>query len=206
MTLLRSNSLEEKTKRRRRFSFFRNRLSTSSALLTTGSTEVITPPSGTDSGYQSSPIDTHDMDESTNPSDSNSLPSSTPSFPTLSRSRSTNDSSPSTRLSLFMNVSRTPPPLYRVPEHNLPISQPETHEDGLPTYSSAVYPTGPTTYQFTRTSPFAMIVSEDFGTPHIEMLGKYHISVGVNVWMPHCTITTIRRGGSEDGQLVAELE
>lgn len=194
MSLLRSNSLEETT-RKRRFSFFRNK-----STLSIGSTEVISPTSRTDSGYSSSPVDARDSEAS--------LPSSVPASPLLPRSRSEqgNQSSSSSRLSLSTNFSRTPPPLYRVPEHTLPILQHDTHEDGLPTYSSAAHPTKSTTYQFIRSSPFSMIVSEDLGTSRAEVSGKYHIGVGVNVWMPSCTITTIRRGGSEDGPLVAELE
>ncbi|KAK7695157.1 hypothetical protein QCA50_002347 [Cerrena zonata] len=201
MSLLRSNSLEETT-RKRRFSFFRNKSSTST--ITTGSAELSSPVSPTDSGYSSSQVDARDPERNMNIS----LPTSAPASPSLIRSRWTqgDDNPSSSRLSLSTNLSRPPPPLYRVPEHTLPILQHGTHEDGLPTYSSAALSAKPTTYQFIRSSPFAMIVSEDFGASRSEVPGKYHISVGVNVWMPSCTITTIRRGGSEDGHLVAELE
>ncbi|GJE97770.1 hypothetical protein PsYK624_139910 [Phanerochaete sordida] len=39
-----------------------------------------------------------------------------------------------------------------------------------------------------------------------EASALYHISVGVNVWMPSMTVTTVRRGSSEAGPIVASLE
>ncbi|KAI0789536.1 hypothetical protein C8Q75DRAFT_733757 [Abortiporus biennis] len=117
--------------------------------------------------------------------------------------------------------------LSRVPEDELPthvsqssspiveiLPQPlqqrlDTHADGLPTYDSAAFPTRPTSYHFVRSSPFSMVVVEEsIGTQvrELEGHGVYHISVGLNVWMPNCTVTTIRRGGSDNGRVVAELE
>ncbi|KAI0706173.1 hypothetical protein BC835DRAFT_11562 [Cytidiella melzeri] len=81
----------------------------------------------------------------------------------------------------------------------------ETHSDGLPTYAGAMTSIVPVTYGFVRCSPFAMVVSPDpesRGVGH----GLYHVSVGVNVWMPSSTVTTIRRGSNDDGPIVAEIE
>jgi len=79
----------------------------------------------------------------------------------------------------------------------------EVDESGLPTYFSATYPTRPVAYHFEQASPFAMTIfcpDED-----IAGTGKYHISVGLNVWMPSSCVTTVRRNG-EDGPVVAQLE
>lgn len=51
-----------------------------------------------------------------------------------------------------------------------------------------------------------MVLVEDGGGALLEGQGLYHISVGVNIWMPSCTVTTVRRGPSESGPLVAQLE
>lgn len=80
----------------------------------------------------------------------------------------------------------------------------DVHEDGLPTYASAAYPTKPVTYGFIRFSPFAMVVSPEVAG--MEQHGLYYISVGVNIWMPSMTVTTVRRGSREDGPVVASIE
>ncbi len=92
--------------------------------------------------------------------------------------------------------------LGRVHEDAEPKSS-EIHEDGLPTYASATHPSTPTTYMFTRCSPFAMVLTQEGAGM---ATGLYHISVGVNVWIPTCTVTTVRRGPTEDGPIVAQLE
>lgn len=76
--------------------------------------------------------------------------------------------------------------------------------DALPTYASVAHPTQAVTYGFIRSSPFAMVVSPE-GT-HMDGSGLYHISVGVNVWMPSMTVTTVRRGTNETGPIVASVE
>jgi hypothetical protein len=81
----------------------------------------------------------------------------------------------------------------------------ETHPDGLPTYAGAMTSLVPVTYGFVRRSPFAMVVCPDSGC-HGRGHGLFHVSVGVNVWMPSSTVTTIRRGGKEEGPIVAEIE
>ena len=75
-------------------------------------------------------------------------------------------------------------------------------QDGLPTYASATLPDAAVTYCFRRTSPFAMVLELEEVAGHV----LYHISVGVNIWMPSCTVTTVRRGAVEDGPIIAELE
>ena len=74
--------------------------------------------------------------------------------------------------------------------------------DDLPNYSFAVYPREPVTYRFSQCSPYALVLVNDDGTAQ----PRYHISVGLNVWMPTAFTTTIREGGSNHGRLVAQLE
>lgn len=81
----------------------------------------------------------------------------------------------------------------------------EVAPDGLPTYASATHPSAPVTYAFTRSSPFAMVLAPD-ATTGMGGHALYHVSVGVNVWMPSSAVTTVRRGGSETGPVVAILE
>lgn len=97
--------------------------------------------------------------------------------------------------------NRAPSSLRQVVEEG---SLPETDASGLPTYASAVHPSTPTSYGFIRSGPFAMIVTPD--AERVREVGLYHVSVGVNIWMPSSTVTTIRRGSSEEGQMVAEIE
>ena len=77
-------------------------------------------------------------------------------------------------------------------------------EDGLPSYASATHPSSSMTYIFHRTSPFAMVLSPQSSGTAGDAL--YHISVGVNVWMPSLTVTTVRRGSREDGPIAASIE
>ncbi|KAI0095186.1 hypothetical protein BDY19DRAFT_988951 [Irpex rosettiformis] len=100
--------------------------------------------------------------------------------------------------------ARAPSSLDQVLE-NARTSELETDADGPPTYSVTMASTTPVTYGFVRTSPFAMVVSPD-GVQSAHGHGLYHIGVGVNVWMPNCTVTTIRRGPNENGPVVAEVE
>ncbi len=100
--------------------------------------------------------------------------------------------------------SRAVSPLGRVQEHaSTGPPHPKTDSEGLPTYASVTHPTAATTYLFTRTSPFAMVLHQDgLGIEH----ALYHISVGVNIWIPSCTVTTVRRGAAEDGPIISQLE
>lgn len=104
----------------------------------------------------------------------------------------------------FLLRSRAVSPLGRVEEDaSTGPPQPRIDSDGLPTYASVTHPTAATTYLFTRTSPFAMVLQQDgLGIEH----ALYHISVGVNIWIPSCTVTTVRRGSTEDGPIVSQLE
>ncbi|TBU26837.1 hypothetical protein BD311DRAFT_846925 [Dichomitus squalens] len=80
----------------------------------------------------------------------------------------------------------------------------ETDEHGLPTYASAAFPSHPTTYRFAQAGPFASTVSA--GDEEIAGLGRYHVSVGVNVWAPRSGVTIVRRGLTEDGPIVGQIE
>jgi len=130
---------------------------------------------------------------------------SSPLPPLLTRSPRPDSviSSVSTSDDLLVMRNRAPSSLGQVLEDAERI-QLQTHPDGLPTYASTMTTSAPVSYGFTRCSPFAMIVSPDSGSGRGQ--GLYCISVGVNVWMPSSTVTTIRRGSSEEGSLVAELE
>ncbi|KJA27920.1 hypothetical protein HYPSUDRAFT_62318 [Hypholoma sublateritium FD-334 SS-4] len=78
--------------------------------------------------------------------------------------------------------------------------------DRLPDYVTALgRPTLPTTYKFVPSdSPSAMIVTQY--SDESEAGAKFHISVGMNCFMPLNHVTTIRRGSSPTGELVAEFE
>ncbi|KZT27523.1 hypothetical protein NEOLEDRAFT_1130495 [Neolentinus lepideus HHB14362 ss-1] len=73
----------------------------------------------------------------------------------------------------------------------------------LPTYVEAAYPSAPKTYTFTRCSPFAMLMASESRVEDARFV--YHISVGVDVWMPSAVWTCVRRGG-EGGAVLAQLE
>ena len=85
-----------------------------------------------------------------------------------------------------------------------PEKESDVDEHGLPTYASAAYPTRPATYRFAQAGPFAMTLAA--GGEEVPGLGRYHVSVGVNVWAPRACVTTVRRGLGEDGPLVAQIE
>ncbi|KDR67611.1 hypothetical protein GALMADRAFT_231799 [Galerina marginata CBS 339.88] len=74
-----------------------------------------------------------------------------------------------------------------------------------PDYTTTVQrPTDPVQYEFSPTSYNSMIVMS--GSDAQAPRPKYHIAVTMNCFMPLCHITTIRRGGSELGQYVAQFE
>jgi hypothetical protein len=80
----------------------------------------------------------------------------------------------------------------------------ETNKDGQSAYAGATHPSAPVTYTFQQSSPFAMVLSPENVSKHPDAL--YHVSVGINVWMPSLTVTTVRRGSREDGPVVASVE
>lgn len=84
-----------------------------------------------------------------------------------------------------------------------PTSPTAEHAFALPTYAQVAYPAEPRTYAFTQRSPFAMVMASEGAGDDARF--TYYISVGVNVWMPSCVNTFVRRGG-EDGRLIAQLE
>ena len=92
-------------------------------------------------------------------------------------------------------------------------------EHGLPTYASAAFPRAPVAYRFAQAGPFAMTLAArdgdsvegaegagaGAGAPPLG-LGRYHVSVGVNVWAPRTYVTSVRRGLDGEGPLVAQIE
>ncbi|GAB1521792.1 hypothetical protein RhiTH_004889 [Rhizoctonia solani] len=70
-----------------------------------------------------------------------------------------------------------------------------------PAYHRSTIPREDVTYTFVRTSPSAMVLKS-------EVTGEciYHISHAVDLWNPFVWITTVRRGGHEDGEIVSEFE
>ncbi|KAG8691221.1 hypothetical protein FRC11_005828 [Ceratobasidium sp. 423] len=72
-----------------------------------------------------------------------------------------------------------------------------------PAYHRSVIPREDVTYTFIRvsSSPSAMILRSEVTGEAI-----YHVSHAVDLWNPFVWITTIRRGGQEDGEVVAEFE
>ena len=120
------------------------------------------------------------------------------------RSRS---GSVSSRRSLSADGPRVSSRLGLVPENSTVTTTRLTEEDehGLPTYASAAYPSAPVAYRFAQAGPFAMVLTAG-DEEDVPGLGRYHLSVGVNVLAPRSTVTSIRRGLSEDGPLVAQIE
>ncbi|KIP11596.1 hypothetical protein PHLGIDRAFT_124738 [Phlebiopsis gigantea 11061_1 CR5-6] len=166
------------SEKKKRFSFFRRQ-----------STTVVTIVPVVDSSRES-------IGSNRPPSPPASTYTTAPSSPVLRAAsvRSSTSSSRSPARALSVN---------QVLEDSIRI-EPATHADGLPTYATAAYPTLAATYSFIRSSPFAMILSSD--TPGISPHRLYHISIGVNIWMPTMTVTTIRRGTRENGPVVASIE
>ena len=111
--------------------------------------------------------------------------------------------SPGARFSLAPE-SEEPEIMNEETEQEQPRAQ-ETDEHGLPTYASAAFPARPTTYRFTQAGPFGSTVSAG-DEEEITGLGRYHVSVGVNIWAPRSAVTTVRRGLAEDGPIVGQIE
>ena len=120
------------------------------------------------------------------------------------RSRS---GSVNSRRSLSADGPRVSSRLGLVPENSTVTTTRLTEEDeqGLPTYASAAYPSAPVAYRFAQAGPFAMVLTAG-DEEEVPGLGRYHLSVGVNVLAPRSTVTSIRRGLSEDGPLIAQIE
>ncbi|CAE6442778.1 unnamed protein product [Rhizoctonia solani] len=70
-----------------------------------------------------------------------------------------------------------------------------------PAYHRSTIPREDVTYTFVRITPSAMVLKS-------EVTGEcvYHISHAVDLWNPFVWITTVRRGGHEDGEIVSEFE
>lgn len=71
-------------------------------------------------------------------------------------------------------------------------------------YSTARVPTVAVKYTFSRLSFNSMIL---LPPPHAaDSRPVYHISVNLNVFNPFSFITSVRRGGSPDGDYVGDFE
>ncbi|KAL1739727.1 hypothetical protein HDZ31DRAFT_68647 [Schizophyllum fasciatum] len=73
-----------------------------------------------------------------------------------------------------------------------------------PAYVDARRPTEPITYVFTPSGANAMLLLPPADSADTRPL--YHISVAMNVFVPTSFITTIRRGGTEEGPIVGDFE
>lgn len=158
-------------------------------------------------GRNSEPTVTVPPEEPSRPGSSGPRTSALSASPMLTEASSSGSQAGSVHSTLSLSSDLSPsvqgtPSLSRVLEGTqMPM---KTDDDGLPTYTSVAHPSKFVTYGFIRCSPFAMVLSpEESG---MEGSGLYHISVGVNIWMPSMTVTTLRRGASESGPIVASLE
>lgn len=66
--------------------------------------------------------------------------------------------------------------------------------------------TAPVRYTFSRISDNSMILVPPPSAPAAESHPLYHISVTQNLFNPFSYVTTIHRGGTENGEFVAEFE
>ncbi|KAJ3567546.1 hypothetical protein NP233_g6300 [Leucocoprinus birnbaumii] len=90
-----------------------------------------------------------------------------------------------------------PLPLPLHAEHTSPSEAP-------PGYDVARTPLMPIRYQFSNVGPNRMVLLPPAEAPDTRPV--YHISVSSNCFVPYSFITTITRGGSPGGELVAEYE
>ncbi|KAK0452318.1 hypothetical protein EV421DRAFT_1730986 [Armillaria borealis] len=72
----------------------------------------------------------------------------------------------------------------------------ETHQ--------ASRPLEPVLYSFSTVSPTSMLLLPPLSAP--DTRPRYHISVSTNCFTPSSYITTVRKGGSEGGELVGEFD
>ncbi|KAI4528300.1 hypothetical protein K523DRAFT_367866 [Schizophyllum commune Tattone D] len=83
------------------------------------------------------------------------------------------------------------------------LNEPAPSEDP-PAYVDARRPTEPITYVFTPSGANAMLLLPPSQAADSRPL--YHISVAMNVFVPTSFITTVRRGGTEEGPIVGDFE
>ncbi|KAF8966220.1 hypothetical protein BDZ97DRAFT_696992 [Flammula alnicola] len=115
---------------------------------------------------------------------------------------------------LYLDTVASDSSSYASSFHSQPFSPPVSRpisprameaNENPPDYIATVQrPTAPVKYNFSSISYSSMIVapnSEAEDSPP-----KYHISISMNCFMPLNHITTIRRGGSGYGELVAQFE
>ncbi|KAF5362486.1 hypothetical protein D9756_002712 [Leucocoprinus leucothites] len=73
-----------------------------------------------------------------------------------------------------------------------------------PVYHVAKFPVTTVKYQFSNLGPNSMTLLPPRDSPDPRPV--YHISVSMNCFVPFSYITTVRRGGQEDGQFVGDFE
>ncbi|KAF9453603.1 hypothetical protein P691DRAFT_658346 [Macrolepiota fuliginosa MF-IS2] len=73
-----------------------------------------------------------------------------------------------------------------------------------PDYRVARNPVQPVRYQFSNLGANSMILLPPADAPDTRPV--YHITVSMNCFVPNCYITTIRRGGTEQGEYVGDFE
>ncbi|KAL0959275.1 hypothetical protein HGRIS_014546 [Hohenbuehelia grisea] len=88
-------------------------------------------------------------------------------------------------------------------EYALPIDD-ITPSDSPPVYAEAQRPTHAVKYTFSPTGANTMILVPPEVEP--DSRPKYHISVSMDCFIPSLYITTIRRGGTEDGEVVGDFQ
>lgn len=123
-------------------------------------------------------------------------------------SASSSSSIPTAQVSGSQDASATPPegtpdvvPLDLSIAATTNVAMP--HEDP-PAYVDARRPTTPVTYVFSPLGGNAMTLLPPVDSADTRPL--YNISVAMNVFVPTSYITTVRRGGSEDGPIVGDFE
>ncbi|KAL0959287.1 hypothetical protein HGRIS_014553 [Hohenbuehelia grisea] len=90
-------------------------------------------------------------------------------------------------------------------QENLILPLNETLPDDMPPqYVEAQRPTHTVKYTFSPIGKDAMILVPPADEP--DSRPKYHISVSMNCFVPSSFITTIRRGGTEEGEFVSDFE
>ncbi|KAF9474769.1 hypothetical protein BDN70DRAFT_884488 [Pholiota conissans] len=111
------------------------------------------------------------------------------------------------QLSLYSDTSSTYPARRRPSFSSSPPSSPPLMSvaESPPDYITTVaQPTVPIKYTFATTSYSTMTVVAHLDND--DTRDKYHISISMNCFMPLNHVTTIRRGGTGYGELVAQFE
>jgi hypothetical protein len=95
--------------------------------------------------------------------------------------------------------------LERPPEYVCPLRLgPERTLTTGSSYSQARAPTDPVIYTFSPHAADSMLLVPPASAP--DTRPRYHISVALNIFKPSAGVTTIRRGGSADGEFMGDFE